>query len=285
MTKKERSHALRASRIPNKPYSRDRTSGDRQVCALSYPCSFGTAWQSVAVATGIVVVVCFSASPIYGVDIPGVVKSATDKYATVVSDSDSVPLPGDKAAIYFKPPDSNEEVSVAKGHVYEITGPNIMVQIDQASGSVTKDQLVRVSSLHPKSKSELATAEASPAGDTSKEIEDVIRKISDAWGAGDVATLDRLIAPEYTHHDIYGGVQNRSQWFEATRNRRSKFSASYDDLNIKVYGSVAVATGHAKVEASNNPGHPTQFTFTQVFIQMADGWKRAFFQGTTIPSR
>jgi tetratricopeptide (TPR) repeat protein len=90
------------------------------------------------------------------IDIPGVVKSSTDKYATVTSESDSLPSPGDKAEIYFKLPGSDIEVSVATGQVYEITGPNIMVQIDKATGSVEKDQLVRINSSHPMAKSEAA---------------------------------------------------------------------------------------------------------------------------------
>lgn len=82
-------------------------------------------------------------------NIDGVVQSATNKYATVKSDSNVRPVPGDKAKIYFKVPDTNVEVSVAAGHVYEITGQNIMIQIDQATGAVAKNQLVRITSPHP----------------------------------------------------------------------------------------------------------------------------------------
>jgi hypothetical protein len=83
------------------------------------------------------------------IDINGKVRSTTEKYATVVSDSDLVPKPGDKVNIFFKLAGSSAEVSVAAGHVYEITGEDIMVEIDNATGTVTKDQLARIVSPDP----------------------------------------------------------------------------------------------------------------------------------------
>lgn len=96
--------------------------------------------------------------------IDGTVRSTTAKYATVVSTSASMPIPGDKVLIYFKVPGTDVEVSVATGHVYEITGANIMVQIDKAMGTVAKDQLVRIDSANPKTKFDVnvASSSASP---------------------------------------------------------------------------------------------------------------------------
>lgn len=99
---------------------------------------------------------------IWAAQIDGVVKSTTPKYATVASNANLVPVPGDKAKIYFKIPGGKVEVSVATGHVYEITGPNIMIQIDQATGTVAAKQLVRINSPHPKKKSDLTAP--SPGG-------------------------------------------------------------------------------------------------------------------------
>lgn len=96
-------------------------------------------------------------------DITGTVQSATAEYATVSSDSPLVPLPGDKAEIFFKIPGADTEISVASGYVYEITGGNIMVKIDSATGTVAKDQLVRINSPNPKTKEASAGATAAPA--------------------------------------------------------------------------------------------------------------------------
>lgn len=112
------------------------------------------------------VVVCHRSAT--AADINGVVQSSTVKYATVTSTSNLVPTPGDKAKIYFKLPGVDSEISVATGHVYEITGPNIMVQIDQATGTVAKNQLVRITSTNPKKKGEVQAAAGSPSASPAK---------------------------------------------------------------------------------------------------------------------
>lgn len=101
------------------------------------------------------------------VEINGTVSSAVEKYATVVTDSDLIPAPGDKAEIFFKMPGHNVEVSVANGHVYEITGPNIMIEIDDSTATVSKGQLVRIQSSAPKKRSSSEpVADSGSSGET-----------------------------------------------------------------------------------------------------------------------
>jgi len=95
---------------------------------------------------------CLGIATSPGADIAGVVQSSTAKYATVTTSSKTFPKPGTKAEIFFKVPGSDVDVSVASGHVYEITGTNIMVQIDKATAKVAKNQLVRFSAQAPDAK-------------------------------------------------------------------------------------------------------------------------------------
>jgi hypothetical protein len=97
----------------------------------------------------VLIVLCFGVATSRAADVAGVVKSSTAKYATVTTNSKTVPKPGTKAEIYFKVPGTDIDVSVANGHVYEITGANIMVQIDKATATVAKNQLVRFSGQAP----------------------------------------------------------------------------------------------------------------------------------------
>jgi hypothetical protein len=92
------------------------------------------------------------------VEINGTVRSATDKYATIVTGSDLMPTPGDKVEIFFKVPGADEEVSVASGHIVEIVAESINVEIDNATGVVTKDQLARITSANPRKRSDLTAA-------------------------------------------------------------------------------------------------------------------------------
>ena len=95
------------------------------------------------------------------VEINGTVRSATDKYATIVTDSGLVPTPGDKVAIFFKMPGADEEISVASGHVVEIVAESINVEIDEATGVVAKDHLARITSANPRKRSDLTAAPSS----------------------------------------------------------------------------------------------------------------------------
>lgn len=92
------------------------------------------------------------------VEINGTVRSATDKYATIVTDSGLVPTPGDKVTIFFKMPGADEEISVASGHVVEIVAESINVEIDNATGEIAKDQLARITSANPRKRSDLTAA-------------------------------------------------------------------------------------------------------------------------------
>ena len=99
-------------------------------------------------------------------EVQGTVTNVTEKYATVVSDSELLPSPGDKAAIYFKLAGADDEISVGEGHIYEITGSNIMVEIDNATGVVEKGHLVRVTSERPRTRTVAAQAMTTPMPST-----------------------------------------------------------------------------------------------------------------------
>ena len=92
------------------------------------------------------------------VEINGTVRSATDKYATVVTDSDLMPTPGDKVEIFFKLPGADDEISVASGHIVEIVAESINVEIENATGTVSKGQLARITSANPRKRSALSAA-------------------------------------------------------------------------------------------------------------------------------
>ena len=83
------------------------------------------------------------ASPVAAADILGSVRSMSSEYATVVTKSDQMPSTGDKAVIFYKMAGVYAEISVAKGHVHEITGRDLVLKIDKATGTVSKNQLVR----------------------------------------------------------------------------------------------------------------------------------------------
>jgi membrane-associated protease RseP (regulator of RpoE activity) len=167
----------------------------------------GVVWRRVAdVALKVPVTMIFVASvgAGYAAEINGTVRSVTDKYATVASESDLVPAPGDKAEIFFKMPGADDEISVANGHVYEITGANIMIEVDKASGAVANDQLVRINSPNPKKKETLTASPPATGGSIGAQITDngkstkgaLVRQVAPASPAAvaGVQPNDRIVA-------------------------------------------------------------------------------------------
>jgi len=237
-------------------------------------------------SAAVLIVLLGSCDVAVSAEIKGTVRSATKNTATIAIQGQLTPNVGDPVQIYFKLAGSDVEISVGSGKVTTVHPGSIEAKIDKATGTVATDQLARITSQNPKKISprppdQPAAADAAAV----QQIEQVIRKINDAWEENDAAALDKLLAAEYTHHDIYGRVENRSQWLESIRTRRSRLSVAYNDVRIKVYGAAAVATGRGTVEDATNPQHPKHLTFTEVFIRTQDGWKRAFFQGTSIPEK
>src|SRR5438067_10259463 len=83
----------------------------------------------------------------------GTVRSVSGDVATVAMEGADMPPIGAKAEIYFKLAGSNDEVSVATGRALQIASGDLLVKIDNATGTVAKDQRVRFTS---------GTAQATP---------------------------------------------------------------------------------------------------------------------------
>jgi len=99
-------------------------------------------------------------------EIRGKVSGASGEIATVVVDGDLVPAVGDAARIFFLLPGADEEISVADGKVAEVNADVVKVKIENATGSVSADQLARFTSDKPQKKTAAAAAPASSTATT-----------------------------------------------------------------------------------------------------------------------
>jgi len=92
------------------------------------------------------------------VEIPGKVQSVSGNTATISVEGDAIPSVGDKISIFFKMPGLDEEVAVGRGTVTAVGADGITVRVDEATGTVAKDQLVRITSPNPSKKSAAQTS-------------------------------------------------------------------------------------------------------------------------------
>jgi ketosteroid isomerase-like protein len=104
-----------------------------------------------------------------------------------------------------------------------------------------------------------------------------------AYASRDLATLDWLTARDYVQTDVRGTVLNRAEWMDFVRNRQSTLSIKCEDVAVRFYGPVAVATGawtYTNHRATDNV--VTQSRWTSVWTKENGDWKRHVFQNTYV---
>ena len=83
---------------------------------------------------------------------------------------------------------------------------------------------------------------------------------------GDVATLEKQTADDYTFINLYGEMSDKSQMVNAFKTGRTKLTSDeVSDMKVRVYGDTAVITGKVDV-AGMMGGKDTkaQIMFTRV---------------------
>jgi hypothetical protein len=95
------------------------------------------------------------------IQITGKIAAVSGDTATIAMDGDVLPSVGNKVEIYFKM--GHAEISVGSGQVTEATTGSVKARIDNATGTVAKDQLARIE-LGSGSHAKEASPTVAPAG-------------------------------------------------------------------------------------------------------------------------
>jgi uncharacterized protein (TIGR02246 family) len=106
-----------------------------------------------------------------------------------------------------------------------------------------------------------------------------------AMQAGDLATLDRLLAPDLTYTHSSGKLDGKQEFLAAIRSGASKYkTAAPEGLSVRVYDSTAVVTGrcHFQVEADGRQ-LDLQVRFTDVYVRRDGAWQLVAWQSTRLP--
>nr|WP_281383471.1 nuclear transport factor 2 family protein [Granulicella aggregans] len=124
--------------------------------------------------------------------------------------------------------------------------------------------------------------------DYKREIELVEQQWRTAQLAGDVATMDKLLAEDYFGISNNGQLNNKTQQLERLQKRTlvlTKIDVS--DVKIKLLGRVGIVTSLAQLEGTND-GRPLQglFRYTRIYKRYPDGsWKITNFEVTHVPNK
>lgn len=124
--------------------------------------------------------------------------------------------------------------------------------------------------------------------DYKREIETVEQQWRAAQLAGDVATMDKLLAEDYFGISNNGQLNNKTQQLERLQKRTlvlTKIDVS--DVKIKLLGRVGIVTSLAHLEGTNDD-RPLQglFRYTRIYKRYPDGsWKITNFEVTRVPNK
>jgi ketosteroid isomerase-like protein len=124
--------------------------------------------------------------------------------------------------------------------------------------------------------------------DYKREIELVEQQWRTAQLAGDVATMDKLLAEDYFGISNNGQLNNKIQQLERLQKRTLVLTRiDVSDVKIKLLGRVGIVTSLAQLEGTND-GHPIQglFRYNRIYKRYPDGsWKITNFEVTRVPNK
>jgi ketosteroid isomerase-like protein len=125
--------------------------------------------------------------------------------------------------------------------------------------------------------------------DARKQVEALEEKWRAAQLAGDVATMDHMLADDFIGISMSGQVNTKAQQLDRIRNHQLVLTrVDLDDMKVKLLDSVAIVTSRAEVEGtSEGTSVKGTYRYTRVYQQLPSGeWKITSFEATRIlPSK
>ena len=161
----------------------------------------------------------------------GTVISVEGDVAKIAMDGDVMPRIGTRAEIFFKMAGSDAEVLVATGSALKIDDGNLLVKIEEATGTVDKGQLVRFAPATSTSPSAPTTPAASPtAAPPIISPPDPQRSIVGKWTGQRAA--DGLSASYHFKAD--GTVAWDLKRGSARQRDKGKYRVNYDEIPHRI---------------------------------------------------
>jgi ketosteroid isomerase-like protein len=116
-----------------------------------------------------------------------------------------------------------------------------------------------------------------------------IDQLEDEWRtatlSGDVKTMDSLLAEDYMAITAAGTLQSRDEALANLSSGRLHFTTlTITDRKVRFYGTTAVVTSLATIEATNPDGPVAgDYRYTHVYVRNAQGvWKIVSFEASHV---
>jgi ketosteroid isomerase-like protein len=126
---------------------------------------------------------------------------------------------------------------------------------------------------------------APPHVATEAEMNAEHERLVNAYRTNDIATLERHLAPDHVHNNVFGMRQDKQTLLNDMRNGTLVFK-SYDlgDSQWIISPDVAIVTGtlHAEATRAGKPVPATDFRYARIFVKRDGAWLEWLFQNTMI---
>ena len=121
------------------------------------------------------------------------------------------------------------------------------------------------------------------------DLDTAVHRFGEAWASGDMATLESLLSPTYTHTDVFAELHDRTGWLGYARRRAGRTTrVDFRDVRRRVVGDVAIVTGINDIRGpgalSASDQKDSTIRFTQVWVWDRGRWLREAFQATLCTS-
>jgi ketosteroid isomerase-like protein len=104
--------------------------------------------------------------------------------------------------------------------------------------------------------------------------------------AADLDTLATLVDADLVHVHVTGRVNNRNEYLDGIRSRSEYKSVTRKELQVRVYGDMAVMTGKLtnvhRLKAQGGDWMTTNAFVTQVWQSTGKVWRQVSFHATRI---
>jgi hypothetical protein len=117
-----------------------------------------------------------------------------------------------------------------------------------------------------------------------KDILELEGQWTQALKSGDIATLDRLLAPEYTMVDASGKTSSKAQEIAMYQTGDFRFdSISTGDQKVTIYIGGATVTGTASIKGKHKKEDISgEYRFIDILERRKSGWQAVYSQITKV---
>jgi ketosteroid isomerase-like protein len=121
--------------------------------------------------------------------------------------------------------------------------------------------------------------------DAKKQVEAMEEQWRTAQLAGDVTTMDKMLAEDFVGISMSGQVNTKAQQLDRVRTRKLVVTkVDLSDMKVKLLGTVAIVTSQADVEGTAEAGSVKGiYRYTRIYQHMPNGdWKITSFEATRV---